>query len=364
MQVAASTEIVPAARRPKIWIALADVCTGRDNNLNLMRFIAALAVLGSHSFILAGHPEPLFTNRSAGTIAVDVFFVSSGFLVARSMIGSDAARYARSRFLRIYPGLIVSVLVTVVAVGLFGTTMTALNFFTDRTTAKYVLANGSMLTRFVEFYLPGAFDTNPYASAVNGSLWTLPWEIRCYAVLGIGALVTGRSRRRAEARIAFIVFVGTAIVVARLALLKWQHPVDPLIEQCMRLVPTFFVGALAYVMRRRIRLSWPIAVLIIAGLALASRSFSAARFDSIYLLSAWYVVLVVAFVPGGRIRRFNRFDDISYGLYIYAFPVQQLVAAHISGVTVPQMFVLSSAVTVPLAVASWRFVEHPMLRHR
>ena len=167
---------------------LTQLASGRDNNFNLIRFIAASLVLISHSYPLAmgkGFPEPLSEPlaTSWGSIAVDVFFVASGFFIAASFsLKSSFKSFVMARILRIYPALIVVTILTVFVLGPIFSNLTVFDYFTSSQTYQYLIKNMTLITG-IEYNLPGVFSENPYEHAVNGSLWTLPYEIKMYFLL-------------------------------------------------------------------------------------------------------------------------------------------------------------------------------------
>ena len=330
---------------------------GRDNNFNLIRFLAATAVLLSHSFALAvgrSSAEPLraLLGTTLGQIAVDVFFLTSGFLVTASLIArADVRAFVMARVLRIYPGLIVAVLLTTAIVGWHFTTLTPREFFGSPDTWRYVLKNATMVTREMHT-LPGAFEHTPWRHLVNASLWTLPYELTMYLVLAllwVALSVIGATRQLRQ------IIVGIA-VLAGIALLATQELFE---SNALRLSAMFFVGSAFYTLRNVIPMRTAF-FLALLGAVVAS-GLTGPLFKPVYFVSLPYLVFFVAYVPDGIIRRFNGFGDCSYGLYIYAWPVQQCTASLLPGIEPPAMFAVSFAATLALASASWRLVEKPAL---
>ena len=348
---------------------LSDFSAGRDNNFNLLRFIAASAVLVSHSFALATgdpHTEPLrqLLGLSLGDIAVGVFFVTSGFLVTGSLLTKqNTAEFLLSRALRIYPGLWVAVLLSVAIFGLAYTELGASSFFTQRGTWRYVVTNMAMLG-YETYGLPGTFVHLPMAGAVNGSLWSLPVEIRMYMLLGLAWIAcSAASRKPARWLKAFCIAVAAVAMAADLAFM-WAHPDTYQAYQAplfADLLAAFFSGAALRALQHRVPVSRTIFAALIGALIVAAAT---SGFLVLYKLTFAYIVLYVALVPHGPMLKFNRLGDYSYGIYIYAFAVQQTIVHSAPGITPMQLMFFSSVPTLILAMASWHLIEKRALRLR
>jgi len=341
---------------------LSNFTQGRDNNFNLIRLSAALAVLVSHSFVLvSGHREaaPLLTilGMHLGNIAVDIFFIISGFLVTGSLLSRQSTiEFVWARLLRIYPALIVMVLLSVFLLGLFFTTIPATSFLRSHETHVYMLQNMTLVSD-VAYTLPGVFESLPMKKIVNGSLWTMPYEILLYMMLAILWLAFGLvGSFRLQALKSSVLLLAVVSFFAFFA----DHLVARSESDFSRLFFMFFTGAAYYVLKERIVLSYWFFAFALAGL-LAS-VIDKKIFFVVYILLLAYILFFLAYVPAGRIRNFSRIGDYSYGVYIYAFPVQQSIAAIIPGVSVIKMLVLSSTATLIIAALSWNLIEKHALR--
>jgi len=343
---------------------LTSLSEGRDNNFNLLRFLAATMVIWSHSFPLAlgpGDNEPLRASLGVtfGSIAVDIFFVSSGYLIAASLVSSESIfRFAWARILRIYPGVIVATMVTVLFIGFFISTEDVAFFFGDRSTLKFMVKNCALVLG-IEYGLPGAFHDTPAAYAVNGSLWTLPKELLMYAVLaaawlfaGLVARVLSRDRKRIFKVIVSITLLGGALFY----LFGLKEYVE---DSNARLLTAFFFGSFIGLFRDQIPVSRVLLGLFLASVLLSS--FDKRLFFFVYTLFFPYVIICCALWPSGPLRAFNRLGDYSYGLYVYAFPTQQVIVSFIRGIQPQALFGVSFIVTLILAVVSWHIVEKPSL---
>ena len=344
---------------------ITDYVDGRDNNFNLLRILAALAVLISHSFVLALGPdgeEPLRAElgTSLGSIGVDIFFVASGFLVTRSLLmRQDALEFFWSRVLRIYPALVMMTLLTVLVLGPVMTALTLTEYFSKPTTFLYFLKNASLL-HGVAYQLPGVFDSTPYPHAVNGALWSLPFELGMYLILFVvWCLLRVLKSLRVTYFAYFILFFFAMSTINYLP----RGFASQSGTYLHGLLFMFFAGASAFVMRDKIVLRPLVFYAALVFLVLSTKFFSSVFF-LIYSLCLPYLVLYVVFVPAGIARQYNRLGDYSYGLYIYAFPVQQTVAAFFPQISVWNMIWMSGGITMVLAVLSWHCLERHSMTYR
>lgn len=294
---------------------------------DLMRLIAALLVVVSHTFPLSGQPAFRITGvEDLGALGVSIFFVISGFLVSASY-QRDPKTYLVKRVLRIEPGLIASLLVTVLALG-FVTTAPAGEYWPKA--ALYVLRNAVLYPATYE--LPGVFQTGPMAGVVNGVLWTLRLEFTFYLVLML---------IQARLKVVLALAVVCAVVWIALAFARPDWAADKLTRIAFlggRNGFLFFAGAALQVARIKVPLwlgavgALAAAVPVVGPLALPAA--------------------VIGLSRPGKLPA-----DLSYGIYIYAFPIQQVLAAY------GQLNLMTAVLGVlPLAAASWFLVERPATR--
>lgn len=327
----------------------------RDNNFDFLRFFAAAMVVFGHSYGLSGqaHQEPLrlFSGSyDSADIAVHVFFVMSGFLIAGSWLNSHSVLdFAAKRALRIVPALVVSVLFIVLVVGPLATRLPLSEYLAAPGTLAY-LGNALLIT---EFRLPGVFESNPFAHTVNGSLWTLPYEVLMYAtVLTLGLLkVFGRSM----ALIGLVLMVGVHFY-----LIPVYEVQSDLLRKATRLGMFFYAGVVFYLYRQRLVWSWKIAALLVATNLASARS---EYWELVHVLTLPYLTLYLAQLRIPRLAGFGKAGDFSYGLYIFAFPLQQLIM-HWSDGSMPLVpfMLLSFAASMAAAVLSWYLIESPALK--
>lgn len=333
---------------------LSQYTQNKDNNFNLIRIVAAMSVLITHSFALAigtGDAEP-FRNAlgmTIGAIAVDVFFITSGFLVTASMLTrKNVIEFSVARILRIFPALLVMLALTVFFMGLLFTSLPFTSYVFNQATLLYLVKSATLIAG-VGSTLPSVFMDNPYPNAINGSLWTMPYEVRMYVLL-VGIWIVLHTKKRALEQTVTVSAITSGIF------LIFSHLYFGIDSPFAKLFFMFFSGSTFYFKREKIEILLP-TFLISVGLLAASVLAGKQVFFVFYTLSIAYIVFCIAFIPSGRIRQFNLYGDYSYGVYIYAFPVQQSVAALIPGVSVLAMFTISLPTTLLLAILSWHLVE-------
>ena len=335
-------------------LRLAALAHGRDNNFQLIRLLAATAVVLFHSYALTNHwtDEPLWRRvpeLNFGALGVACFFVISGFLVTQSWLARErVVPFVAARALRIYPALVGAVALTLVLAWLSGTLPWA-SFFTDPQTLEYI----AHVTPAWEMrhQLPGAFAANPIPHDVNGSLWTLPVELRLYVAVLVAGMVGLLARR------------GALFAVLWLLLLwcVWRPlglPPPPFDKVTGDLVLLFSLGSLAFAWRSAIPVSLGLAA--VALLLVIVNPADLARGVLFAPLLA-YIVLVAAYHPRLAWPAFNRMGDYSYGVYVYSFPVQQTLVQRIPGIEPAPLFALAMTLTLVVAALSWHCLERPAL---
>jgi peptidoglycan/LPS O-acetylase OafA/YrhL len=341
---------------------LSDFTQGRDNNFNLIRIAAAFAVLITHSFVAAigvSDAEPFRDSlgMTMGVMAVDIFFIASGFLVSASLLNRQhVIEFIWARVLRIFPALIMMLLFTVFVIGIYFTSLPISSYLSDSKTYLYLLKCGTLVTG-IEYKLPGVFDGNPYNKAVNASLWTMTYEIIMYEILPL-IWVASRLIKGGGLRLFQIAIVTSSVITAVLVVVL--HFIVPGKGQFARLFFMFFSGSSFYILREHITLSRPLFCMLVIALLL-SAIINKHAFLVVYVLSIAYILFYVAYIPSGLIRKYNQVGDYSYGLYIYAFPIQQSVVALVPGVSVWTLLAISAPLALLLAALSWHLLERRFL---
>jgi peptidoglycan/LPS O-acetylase OafA/YrhL len=319
-------------------MTLADALAGpRVANLDVLRLVLAAAVIVSHAWPLSlgpGTPEPLVaaTGQSLGGWAVLLFFFLSGLLVSGSAERRSARAFWAARARRLLPGLGAALLVTLALALACGATPSLAE-------AGVWFARAFTLVS-IEHRIPGAFAGNPYPEVVNGPLWSLFHEVAAYAICLL-ILRTGMLRRPA----------GLGALVVASTMLALAH--DPLPGRLATFAPlfgAFAAGMAGHALRNRIRLGLPAALLCLAATLALPPPLAVAALG----YAALTLALRAPALPLGA--------DLSYGLYIYGWPVAQTIVHLRPGLAPAELAALSLACTLPLAAASWHLVERPALR--
>jgi peptidoglycan/LPS O-acetylase OafA/YrhL len=201
----------------------------------------------------------------------------------------------------------------------------------------------------------GAFSKNPYPTEVNGSIWTIRVEFECYIglmILGVCGLL---SRRKLMAGI----FLGMVLVGVVFSAFQLQIRGST----WSRLLPMYLAGVVAYLFRGEIRYTWRGGLACVAGLSVACLVPFA--WAALFPFAGTYLLFWIAFNPFVRAHHAAKFGDFSYGTYLYAFPVQQMIMEAWGKPLNPYfLFLLAVPLTLAVAVASWYVVERPFLRPR
>ena len=331
---------------------------GRENHFNLIPILAALGVLVSHSFALTGYPEVLIGGKTFGFLCVAIFFSISGFLITKSWLRSPVIiNFTRHRCLRIYPGLWLAVAFTALIIGPLATTLPPAAYFTSFRFWAYLAGSGSLLQ--VVHRLPGVFDELVNHSA-NGSLWTLPYELICYAaILAFGLLARKNPRRFLYLIVATLAVLLAVAFLASPPANERLLPIPLVMERLAGLLPYFFFGALASYAPGRCR---KIAPVLLLGMSLAIAAGRPGIISLVLPATLAPMVITLAYLPNSLLQRYNQIGDYSYGIYLYAFPIQQMVALNVPDCRPWQNVFYTLPLVLGMAFLSWHLVEKRALR--
>lgn len=345
----------------------------RRNSVNALRLAFAFVVLVVHCFPLSGYSEDmprLVFDDTVGTYALSGFFVISGYLITASRLSSPSFwRYLWRRCLRLWPAWICSLTLVALVLGPISVWMAGGGSYSWSSGISYIYNNLLLVLR--QLGIEGTLADVPVVGVWNFSAWTLFFEFSLWIGLGLMVTIFPRKLLKHAAWLGFAVFTAIKVydrlVSGSAAGIGAREPgaqeqlgaVLALAEPLARLGIFFMAGALCYLYRDRILLSSR-RVWLCAGV-----SFVLAVAGWFHVLAALpFAYLILWASSSTRFSRVNYPDDYSYGIYIYAFPITQMVAVfslHVAHVPLPAYILVVAAVTAPLAWLSWHFVERPCL---
>lgn len=331
---------------------LEDLFVGKNNNLTFIRIVAALSVIYGHtSAIVAGSPADWVAVTTGyaflGGVAVDLFFLISGFLVTASILNGGIKNYVISRVLRIYPALWVNLILVTFVLGSIVTTLSVTEYLINKDVWNYF--KGLAFTYKGGFFLPGVFTLN-HNQAVNGSIWSVLIEVWLYIIVAL-FYITGIMRSRSIFNAVFFVLI----------VMIWSD--KSFMPEVLRsatnlhLCLLFYIGAFLYVNRDSVPVS-PYFMLI--SLLLAGITLGTEKFEYGYIL-----LLVTFFCTVSFLKQFSWMDkwgDYSYGVYLYGWPAQQLTVWAFPNFSGIQNCLTASTIALICGVASWHLVEKRALR--
>lgn len=355
---------------PQTPLSLDSLLKRDRNNLDFIRFLAATIVIIAHVYPLSYGPRGegldllgrlTHYQLGFGSLGVGIFFIISGFLITASFEKSKAvALYLKSRILRIFPGLTIAVLLTAFVIGPLFTSYELKPYFSNPETYLYLKTISLVKTSYT---LPGVFESLPFPGAINGSLWTLIIEFFCYfMVLFLGLIKT---LNKPIVLSLFIIIAlpnfifGELMSGSKIPMLNVLNGFynNNFVLQIVFCISSFLAGMIFYLWRRAIPLN--LTLFLISAIFLCLTSIIGSGLDAAFFIFGGYLILLLSALPS-PLNRFSKHGDFSYGMYIYAFPIQQAVIS--LGFTQLNNFLISFIITLALSVFSWHLVEKPAMR--
>lgn len=329
--------------------------SAKNNNFNIIRFIAAFMVIYGHmSSIMGLSAQTLFAQR-VSTIGVKTIFVISGYLITKSFLSdSHFGRFMLRRCLRIFPPLALLVLFTIYVLGPIMTVL-PINDYISNYGTRFYLKN---ILLFPVYALPGVFTECPYPNAVNGSLWTLPIEFALYLLL---PLLINISKKLGSLKKGLGIIVILTILVSVSKILFFSNARAVFYgtnwPDAIPLLPYYFAGSVFSLpdMKKYLNIQRASIMVIIAALC----STSSAINELAVAIALPYFVLSLGLAENPVYSRFFEHADYSYGIYLYGFPIQQVLYHLLADkkLGVLTMSLLSFCVSFVFAVSSWFILE-------
>jgi peptidoglycan/LPS O-acetylase OafA/YrhL len=348
------------------------------NNFNLIRLMMALGVLYDHSFAIfesssyrdvAGY---FLHFHHSGSLSVSVFFMISGLLLTQSFFKTSSQfKFILKRLLRLFPALIVCVWFTVFIAGALGTELKLTQYFSSKDTYRYFY-NILLSNEYIQFSIPGSFNANKCAGVINGSLWTLPFEFTCYIFLffilfmiSFASDIKNSLIFKITAGILglfFLVYIlnGRILLERVVGLATGFNPDYRIANNPLPLFLFFFTGCFLYFIKTRIKRSRLTLMLIFITYTGTFMVYEGTIINWI----AEYVLIVygVIMLAGARsIRKLNSKIDPSYGVYLYAWPIQQIAAFYLPAISAYSSMLITIPASLLLGTISYVYVEKPMM---
>jgi peptidoglycan/LPS O-acetylase OafA/YrhL len=331
------------------------------NNFDFLRLLFAIFVLITHSYALLGFSENDWLNKltnqtSLSQIGVSGFFAISGYLILISLIRSKSlVEYFVKRFIRIFPALIVLLIVTVFIVSPILVEGNVLDHFTNKTTWEYFFQNLLLQSRY---NIVGLFENNPYPNAVNGSLWTIPYEFSCYLLLSFFYILKNKvSILRVCMSFAMILFL--IIYYNFLSAFSIWTPFFKINTELLLKFGGFFLMGSLLASYSEVVTRYKSPLLIISSIIVIA-SLSYKFYDQIVYITLPVLVISFGLHSFKYINRVSKVGDFSYGFYLYAFLIQQIIV-QLAKPSLTELMVVSFLVTLIFAMASWYLIEKPAL---
>jgi peptidoglycan/LPS O-acetylase OafA/YrhL len=345
----------------------------KHNSLNFIRLVLAVVVIISHSFAIAGYgPEPGVLGLSLGGWAVLAFFGISGYLIAASRDHSRFRDFIIKRFVRIFPAYLICILVIAFIIAPIGYAIAhtgdfAGYFSQPKAILSFIINNFNLaLSANQAVVEPTTLAGLPHPSYI-GSIWTLSYELFCYLIVGIlFSLIPNRKVLKCSLISIFIISIIFFVLVGNNT--SDMHN----IASTVRLLGYFSAGSLLYFFLQKSKLEWKdcyISIVSLVALLLIGKFYLPGYTIALGIAMSLFITHILLYLstalPLGRLGKFTREHDISYGVYIYAFAIQNILAlfAVYNGFR-PSVFIyilLSIALTCVFAIPSWLFIEKPAL---
>jgi peptidoglycan/LPS O-acetylase OafA/YrhL len=335
--------------------------SNRNHQFDLLRILFATLVLLAHApEITDGNTSRELLHRftrapmTFGTFGVDGFFVLSGYLIAQSWLGDpEFLNFLRKRVLRILPGYLVAVILSTLAVGLLapGTP----HFFARLDV--HFLNSVALLSSPAT---PPVFPGQPYAM-VNGALYTIGYEFRCYLLVALLGLC-GLLRRPIVCLAVTVLLLSSLVYTAPFERMHWSRHIEALLGHpaiAFRLTAVYLVGVCFYLFRDRLAFR-PVFALAAAALLCGVFAFAPSIDEFALVLCGGYLMFYLGRMRLPWLSGMSRLPDISYGIYLYGWPVQSLwIWFHRGSPWIA--FFASTVICFGLGWLSWHFVERPAL---
>lgn len=325
-----------------------------NNNLDFIRIICAIMVIYGHAFFLAnkGPHRDIFTQMFsftyAGAIAVKVFFFISGMLVTTSLLRTrSASAFLTARALRIFPAFIVTVCLSALLIGPALTNISLSDYFSNSMVLSYIFKN---IVMDINYFLPGVFTNSIYKPVINGSLWTIPYEIASYITLLAFFVITGMRNKT-------FTNVACLIIIASPVLSNGNDFITQVSNKDVYLLGPCFCFGILYAINSdniKINISTPLSFFALFYITPNEKLSQLFFYFSICSLFVFIASIHV-------IRKIKIKNDISYGVYLWGFVTQQIVYKLHPDLNIYLNIIVSISISCTIAMISFIYFERPAI---
>lgn len=335
---------------------LSELLKKENNNIDIFRVVAACMVIWGHAYVLS--PENgkidlisiLLPGDSSGSLAVKIFFFLSGLVVTNSLlIKKDPVAFIVARFFRIWPALILTCFIVAFVIGPVLSTLTIKEYFSaDNNVFSYVMNNSLLKT---QYSLPGVFHSNAYPITVNGSLWTIPYEVYAYSLL-LALYFIGVLKYKLF-NVLFLLAITIESFSSEKIIFTWVHsnPEVPMLAVC------FSFGSILAIYKDVISVDvYTPCALLLAYYLLIGNDYA------IYLSYASIFLFILYISSTHAVLKLKPKFDISYGIYLWGFPVQQIIAQFFLAKGIFFNQCLSLLLSIILGFLSWYLCEKHFIK--
>ena len=333
-----------------------------NNNYDFLRLFAALCITFTHSFNLLKQDDEEYlmklTNQKIdfSFIGLCIFFTISGYLIAKSVVASPTLKnYFWKRFLRIQPLLIVVCIFSVFILGPIFTSLNVIDYFKNFNAYTYFR---NVIPFFgVQFGLPEVFSNNVREEGVNGSMWTLVVEERLYLIVGLLFFLKGNKKKW------FVYFVGLLNIVYLIHRIFFNSHLIEYLNGIHVYYALIFLNATCLYLLKINFLKNLLLLLFTTPLILFLAQFSALN-QPIQVIIIPLLIIGIANIKAPT-NNIGKYGDFTYGIYLFSFPVQQmLIALKVVKSNPSLLFIFTLIIVIPMAILSWHLIEKKMLLKR
>jgi len=337
------------------FMTIKESLSPQSNNITLLRLILASFVIIGHTYAINPTNQQIIYEiqniapfEYTGSFAVKIFFFFSGLLIVNSLYQhQNTIHYWSHRMMRIFPGLFLVLFVSAFIIGPLFTSLNYDLYFVNKEVYKYLEKNIIFNTRY---YLPGVFITNAYPKVVNGSLWSLFWEFKCYIITYIVYLISFKKYFKWVGTFFFMILCIQILFFNQLVFSELTtEPYYPFY---------FFFGGILALHSDRVKLN--LSLFGITFILMVSGYFLPLPYNSLFFLVFW-CLFFLWLTTTKLLKKLSLKNDVSYGVYLWGFVIQQSLYKLFPHLGMYEHMLIALVISILLGAFSWFIVEKPAM---